>query len=90
MKILIANLALKGKKLPDGRYFPQFSTVFPNFQRGDPVYTVAARPGVCGACAGYAVFNEDHVFPLPEGVSFSQGACLGLAYFTAYRALVTR
>lgn len=53
-------------------------------QCGDRVYTVNT---VTGSYAEYAVANEHHVFKLHDALSFSQGAALGVPYFTAYRAL---
>jgi len=40
-----------------------------------------------GSYAELALFEETQVFPLPERVSFQEGACLGIPYGTAYRAL---
>ena len=42
---------------------------------------------VSGAYAELAVFDEPCVAPLPERVSFAQGACLGIPFATAYWAL---
>ncbi|GMS92136.1 hypothetical protein PENTCL1PPCAC_14311, partial [Pristionchus entomophagus] len=41
-----------------------------------------------GATAEFAVVP--YAFPLPKGFSFTEGACLGLPYSTAYRALFTK
>lgn len=54
---------------------------------GDRVYTSGGRTG---AYAEMAVFPEAGVHPLPERVSFAQGAALGVPYATAYRALFQR
>ncbi len=40
-----------------------------------------------GAYAGLALCDATRVFPLPESVSFAQGAAVGVPYGTAYRAL---
>jgi NADPH2:quinone reductase len=40
-----------------------------------------------GASAEYASIDSNYVFKLPKRISFAQGATLGIAYFTAYRAL---
>lgn len=43
-----------------------------------------------GCYAQYALCRQDQVFPLPQALSFQQGACIFVAYFTAYRALFQR
>jgi len=43
-----------------------------------------------GPCAEFALAPTDFIFPLPANVSFEQGATLGIAYLTAYRALFTK
>jgi len=43
-----------------------------------------------GGFAEYAVVDERSVFPLPDSVSFAQGAAFPLNYLTAHFALVTR
>jgi NADPH2:quinone reductase len=45
---------------------------------------------VTGTYAQYALCEKHHVFHLPDGVSFEQGAALHVPYFTAYQALVER
>ena len=40
-----------------------------------------------GTYAEYVVCDETAVMPLPEGISFEQGACVGTPALTAYRAL---
>ena len=57
------------------------------FQPGDRVYTAGT---VSGAYAQLALCNAAQVYPLPPGVSFSQGAGLNVPYTTAYRALFHR
>ncbi|KAI6181655.1 PKS-ER domain-containing protein [Aphelenchoides besseyi] len=54
------------------------------FKAGDRVWFSANKNG---AQADYASIDEDFVFQLPERITFAQGATLGIAYFTAYRAL---
>ena len=54
---------------------------------GDRVYTSGS---VTGTYADSAVCAEHHVHPLPENVSFQEGAALGVPYGTAYRALFQR
>jgi NADPH2:quinone reductase len=58
-----------------------------NFKPGERVYTSAT---VTGAYAEYALCSAKTVYPLPENVSFEQGAALGVPYATAYRALFHR
>ncbi len=55
---------------------------------GDRVWCFGAqsyRP--FGTAAEYAVVPETNVAPLPEGVDFEQGACLGIPGITAHRAV---
>jgi NADPH2:quinone reductase len=53
---------------------------------GDRVYAHA----VTGACAELAVCDDWQVSPLPEHVTFQQGAAIGVPYGTAWRALFIR
>lgn len=54
---------------------------------GDPVYTTGT---LTGSYAEFALCEPLRVHPLPEGVSFAQGAALGVPYSTAWRALFQR
>ncbi len=54
---------------------------------GDRVYTAGS---VSGVYAEKALCNEFQVHPLLDGVSFQQGAALGVPYGVAYRALFLR
>ncbi|KAI6183128.1 NADPH:quinone reductase [Aphelenchoides bicaudatus] len=54
------------------------------FKPGDRVWFAAPNNG---ATAEYAAIDVDYIFRLPDRVSFEEGATLGIAYFTAYRAL---
>lgn len=54
---------------------------------GDRVYTAGT---LSGAYAEKTLCAEKHVFPLPEKISFAQGAALGIPYGTAHRALFHR
>jgi NADPH2:quinone reductase len=56
------------------------------FKPGDRVYT----QGASGGYAEFLVCEEAVVHPLPERVSFEQGAALGVPYSTAWRALFMR
>lgn len=58
-----------------------------DFAPGDRVYVAGT---VSGAYAEYAVCESSQVFFLPENLTFSQGAALGIPYATAYRALYHR
>jgi NADPH2:quinone reductase len=58
------------------------------FSRGARVY-VAGSPA-SGTYAERAVCAAAQVHPLPDNVSFAQGAALGVPYATAYRALFQR
>lgn len=54
---------------------------------GERVYTSQT---ISGAYAQQALCNALNVHPLPDNVSFEQGAGVGVPYGTAYRALVQR
>jgi NADPH:quinone reductase len=56
------------------------------FSRGDRVYAHGVAAG-SGAYAEFAVSEDSQVHRLPEGVSFEQGAAIGVPYGTAWRAL---
>jgi len=43
-----------------------------------------------GTYAEYALCRADDVYPLPDSLSFAQGAALGVPYTTAYRTLFQR
>jgi NADPH2:quinone reductase len=51
---------------------------------GDRVYTATT---ITGAYAEYALARESQVYPLPENISFAQGAGVWVPYGTAYTAL---
>jgi NADPH2:quinone reductase len=42
---------------------------------------------VTGSSAEYTVCNPANTYPLPPALSFEEGACLGVPYLTAHRAL---
>ncbi|XP_061653057.1 quinone oxidoreductase [Phyllopteryx taeniolatus] len=52
---------------------------------GDRVFTTSTQSG---GYAEFAVTTEESVHKLPDTLDFSQGAAIGIPYFTAYRALV--
>ena len=51
---------------------------------GTRVYTCSALPG---AYAQFAIVDIDRTYPLPDNISFDQGAAIGIPYATAYAAL---
>jgi len=55
------------------------------FEKGDAVYCYKT---FSGAYAQYALVNESDADLLPRRISFDQGAAVGTAYRTAFRALV--
>ena len=57
-----------------------------SFQPGDRVYVAGS---LTGTYSEYCLANPAQVFPLPRTLDFAQGACLGVPYFTAARALST-
>lgn len=54
---------------------------------GDRVYVAGSSTGTY---AEYCLSSEAQVHPLPEKISFTQGAGIGIPYGTAYRALFQR
>lgn len=57
------------------------------FKAGDRVYTAGS---LSGTYAEFALCTKAQVHPLPENVSFAQGAAMGTPYATAYRGLFQR
>ena len=57
------------------------------FKPGQRVYTAGS---ITGTYAQLALCDESQVHPLPEKISFDQGAALGVPYGTAYYALFLR
>jgi NADPH:quinone reductase len=63
------------------------------FAAGDRVYIgggTGSQPAGVGTYAELVVATPDQAHPLPAGISFAQGAALGIPYATAYRALFQR
>lgn len=58
-----------------------------NWQPGDRVYSSATRSG---AYAAYAVCNAGQIYRLPDGITFQQGAALGIPAAAAWRGLFIR
>ena len=61
-----------------------------NATRFAPGARVYVAGSLSGTYAEEALCDESSVFPLPQHVSFAQGAALGVPYGTAYRALFHR
>lgn len=58
------------------------------FKPGDRVWTMDAQFGrAYGTAAEYVVLPQAKIAPLPEGVPFEIGACLGIPAMTAHRAV---
>jgi NADPH2:quinone reductase len=57
------------------------------FRAGDRVYINAS---ITGAYAAKALCSEVGVHPLPQNISYTQGAAIGVPYGTAFRALFQR
>jgi len=74
-------------KLPALPYTPGSDAAGVRQDDGARVYVVGA---LSGAYAEYALCRRDQVHPLPDRLSFAQGAALGVPYVTAYRALFQR
>ncbi len=55
-----------------------------------PGQRVFVYGSLSGSYAEACVCRTDQLFPLPESLSWEQGACLGVPYFTAWRALFRR
>lgn len=57
------------------------------FKPGDRVYTGGSASGTY---AHKALCDEQTIYPLPDNVTFAQGAAMHIPYATAYRALLHR
>jgi len=57
------------------------------YQPGDRVYLSGS---LTGAYAQETLCSGQQIFPLPDNVSFEQGAAIGVPYATAFRALFTK
>lgn len=58
-----------------------------NLNVGDRVYFLGS---ISGSYAEFTICHSQHVYHLPDEITFEQGACLGTPAFTAYRALFTK
>jgi NADPH:quinone reductase len=70
--------------LPDLPYTPGSDAAGFDVASGARVYVSGS---LSGTYAEYALCRPADVHPLPDGISFPQGAALGTPYATAYRAL---
>ena len=57
------------------------------FKAGDRAYTSGSMSGTYGE---FGLCKKEQAHPLPQNVSFAQGACIGTPYATAYRGLLQR
>ncbi|KAL4900653.1 hypothetical protein BDW74DRAFT_182489 [Aspergillus multicolor] len=57
------------------------------FKPGDRVFGCLARPRTFGTAGEYILADANDVATLPEGVSFEDASCLGVAVRTAYQSL---
>ncbi|MEU4191872.1 NADPH:quinone reductase [Kribbella sp. NPDC026611] len=57
---------------------------------GDRVFVATLGPTGSGTYAERVVCAEDAVHPLPDELSFAEGAAIGVPWLTAYRALFQR
>jgi NADPH2:quinone reductase len=64
-----------------------FGTKMSRFAIGQRVYLAGTQSG---SYAEYAVCDASQVYPLPDKVTFAQGAAVFVPYATAYRALFQR
>ena len=58
-------------------------------KKGDRVYANGTAEGH-GGYGEATICDESHVHPLPDRISFAQGAAIGVPYATAWRALFLR
>lgn len=79
--------------LPDLPFIPGFDGAGIVENVGDRVKTIKVGDRVFvsrnarGTYAQFCAVSEDSCFPLPEHLTYEQGAAIGIPYFTAYRAL---
>jgi NADPH2:quinone reductase len=74
-------------ELPALPYTPGVDGAGVRTDTGERVYVTGS---LSGTYAEYALCREDDVRPLPDTLSYAQGAALGTPYATAYRALFQR
>ncbi len=74
-------------ELPALPYTPGADGAGTRVDTGERVYLTGS---LSGTYAEYALCRTEDVRPLPDDLSYAQGAALGVAYATAYRALFQR
>jgi NADPH2:quinone reductase len=74
-------------ELPALPYTPGCDAAGTRVDTGERVYVTDS---LSGTYAEYALCPTEAVRPLPDGLSYAQGAAIGVPYFTAYRALIQR
>ena len=74
-------------ELPALPYTPGCDAAGVRVDTGERVYVTDS---LSGTYAEYALCPTEAVRPLPDGLSYAQGAAIGVPYFTAYRALIQR
>jgi NADPH2:quinone reductase len=74
-------------ELPALPYTPGCDAAGARVDTGERVYVTDS---LSGTYAEYALCPTEAVRPLPDGLSYAQGAAIGVPYFTAYRALIQR
>jgi NADPH2:quinone reductase len=74
-------------ELPALPYTPGVDGAGVRADTGERVYVTGS---LSGTYAEYALCRESDVRPLPDTLSYAQGAALGVPYATAYRALFQR
>lgn len=75
------------RELPALPYTPGSDAAGVRADGGARVYLTGS---LGGTYAEYALCRPDQVHPLPDGLSFAQGAAIGTPFATAYRALFQR
>jgi NADPH:quinone reductase len=73
--------------LPALPYTPGADGAGTRVDTGERVYLTGS---LSGTYAEYALCREEDVRPLPDGISYAQGAAIGVPYLTAFRALSQR
>lgn len=74
-------------ELPALPYTPGSDAAGIVVETGQRVWVSGSRTGTY---AEYAVCPRAHVHPLPDGLTYAQGAAIGVPYATAFRALFQR
>ncbi len=74
-------------ELPALPYTPGCDAAGVRVDTGERVYVTDS---LSGTYAEYALCSAEAVRPLPDALSYAQGAAIGVPYFTAYRALIQR